>query len=56
MWFHFDSEKFAIADLKEHNFKLLKNGFWIGASGLVKASIHPIPGSEKVVVAYQPVL
>lgn len=56
MFLHFDSEQFAIDDLKEHDFRLLKNGFWLGASGLVKASIHPIPGSTKVVIAYQPVL
>lgn len=56
MWVHFDSEAEAIADLKEHSFRLLKNGFWMGVTGLVKASIHPVPGTTKVAIAYQPVL
>lgn len=50
---HFDTETEALNHLTSHSFKLLTSGFWMSRCGVVKASMHPVTGTEKFALAYQ---
>lgn len=49
---HFDSLAAALESLKQYRFKEIRSGLWANLPDRVRATIHPIVGSEAVAVCY----
>lgn len=52
MIIHFDTKAIAEAKLDADGFTRIKNGVFVSRNKVVKASIHPVHGSDAVAVFY----
>lgn len=53
MWIHYDNEEAAWNHLDESGWTESKKGPWLWFKSGIIASIHPVPGTAKVVVCYR---
>lgn len=52
MWVHYDTKSAALDHLRSNGWGQTENGAWVSKDGIVKATIHPVNGTEKVAICY----